>query len=182
MNDEECLFQDMLFVVLPGGQCYGTEYDRCADEIVDVTRQEDFLAQVGFYGDDVEKDAKELPQVASHFTACTPAVFATTQLQTRCFVHVCEGAPDVASYRSQRKALRKERRRERTQKRLKYDDEEKLSTNFTFSFLGPAFSSSCCWFVDGKPLERQCTDQYSTRGTYCLPVLHYAFLKKTRTG
>ncbi len=125
MNDEECFVsQDMLFVVLPGGQCYGTEYARCADEIVDVTRQEDFLAQVGFYGDVVEKDAKELPQVASHFTACTPAVFAATQLQTRCFVHACteEDLPDVASYRSQRKALRKERR---TQKRLKYDDEEK---------------------------------------------------------
>lgn len=114
-----------MFVVLPGGQCYGTEYARCADEIVDVTRQEDFLAQVGFYGK-VKKGAKKL-QVASHFTACTPVVFATTQLQTRCFVHVCSGddLPDVASYRSQRKALRKERRRERTQKRLKFDEEEK---------------------------------------------------------
>ncbi len=124
MNDEE-FPQDKLFVVLPGGQCYGTEYTRCADEIVDLTRQEDFLAQVGFYGDG--DDAKDLPQVASHFTACTPAVFAWTQLQTRCFVHVCaeEDLTDVASYRSQRKALRKERRRERTQKRLKYDKEEK---------------------------------------------------------
>lgn len=121
MNEE--FSKDMLFVVLPGGQCYGTEYAQCADEVVDVTRQEDFLAQVGFYGDG---DAKELPQVASHFTACTPAVFAWTQLQTRCFVHICaeEDVPDVASYRSQRKALRKERRRERAQKRLKYDEEE----------------------------------------------------------
>jgi hypothetical protein len=127
MNEEDEFYQPALFVVLPGGQCYGTAYAQCADDIVDVTRQEDFLAQVGFYGDDVEKDAKDLPQVASHFIACTLAVFATTQLQTRCFVHVCaeEDVPDVESYRSQRKALRKERRHERTQKRLKYDEEEK---------------------------------------------------------
>lgn len=131
MNEEDDVeFQHMVFVVLAGPpvQYYGGVCEACADDVLDVTRQEDFLAQVGFYGDNADKDASTL-QVATHFTACTPGVFAQTQRETRCFVHVCENVPSVAAYRSQRKALRKERRAYR-QKRLKYDDEKEASEEF----------------------------------------------------
>lgn len=104
---------------------YGADWNVIEDGLVDVTRQEDALAQVGFY----EKGAKPM-RVAPHFTKLTPAAFVQTQLLNHCFVHVCtDWDRSAEAYRSQRKALRKERR-QRAQKRLKFEEEEEASGEF----------------------------------------------------
>lgn len=94
---------------------YGAVYKACEDDIVDLTQVETVLAQVGFFNDDGN-------EVASHFTLVTPEVFAQTQLDARCFVHVCSGVTATPEeYRKQRKEVRRAKRR-RVKRRLMLDE------------------------------------------------------------
>lgn len=101
---------------------YGVPWGVVEDDAVDLAREEDVLAQVGFY-EDVKKDHVVL-KFSAHFVKLTYAAFAQTQKDARCFVHVCTEHPEPQAYRSQRKALRKERGK-RAQKRLKYEEDKK---------------------------------------------------------
>lgn len=95
---------------------YGADYKACADDIVDLTQVETVLAQVGYQNGDDDGT------VGSHFTLVTPEVFAQTQLDARCFVHVCSGVTTTPEeYRKQRKKVRLAKRRH-VKRRLMLDE------------------------------------------------------------